>query len=66
MGFWSSVGSAFGSVSSMSEKEKSPEQLRKEHGFDGFDGYMDKLQNYDIKTEAHKTPSQTPQKKGKR
>lgn len=63
MGFLSSIFSSLGSIP---KKEKSPEELRKEHGFDNFDDYMDKLKNYDIEAETHKVPSPTPQKKGKR
>ena len=76
MGALSEICSALGGFSGVPEKEKSPEQLRKEHGFDQFDDYMQGLQNYDpaaeLKDAEHQaaSPADNPRikqanKKGK-
>jgi hypothetical protein len=66
MGIFSSIGGAISGISSAvstaSEEVKTPEALRKKHGFANFDTDMERLRNYDPAAELEKADAAPEEK----
>ena len=54
MGLFSSISSALGAHSEDTQSIKSPEAMRKKHGFKDFSAEMKRMQNYDPEKETLK------------